>query len=236
VARKNDGSVLSRVLADKPAFHLNGATSWAARRGTLGFLNDSLRDDQFTLEVGVGASTVLFAAAGAWQTAISPDPGEHRLVREYCERSGIEHSWVTFIVGSSQEVPPTVLSRERGLDLGFIDGDQCYPAPVIDWFYIVRSLKPGGQLLFDGIVVPSAAQVFQYMEQADNWRLDKIFDNRAGLFTMLAPEGGLTTSVADVVPQAGQREPRVWLSDRTFRLLSGGNRRRATTSTSDSER
>jgi predicted O-methyltransferase YrrM len=198
-------------------------------------LSESLRDDEFTLEVGVGASTVLFAAAGAWHTAISPDPDEHRLVREYCERSGVDHSRVTSIVGSSKEVLPTVLSRQRGLDLGFIDGDHCYPAPVIDWFYIARSLKPGGQLLLDGIVIPSAAEVFRHMEQADNWRLDKILDNRAAVFTMLAPEGGLTTDVPDRVPQASRREPRAWMSDRTHRRLPGRSRRPATTGPSDSQ-
>jgi predicted O-methyltransferase YrrM len=179
--------VVVRLLADRPTFHFNGATRRGALPGALAFLAASVRDGDVTLEVGAGMSTVVFAAAGARHTAISPDPDEHRLIREYCDRAGIDHSRVRFIEGRSEDVLPAVFGQDRTLDLAFIDGAHSYPAPVTDWFYVTRSLKAGATLVMDCIYVPAVGQMFRHMQLEPNWRLDEILDDRTAAFTMLAP-------------------------------------------------
>jgi hypothetical protein len=181
--------IVQRVLADKPSFHKSGTARWDALPETLEAVRSCTRSGDVTLEVGVGVSTVVFAAAGARHTAVSPDPTEHELVREYCRRTGVDDSYLEFVVGLSDDVLPSLLSRDRTLDVALVDGAHSFPIPIIDWYYVARALKVGGKLLLDDIPVPAVGQVFRHMQLEPNWRLDGIFDNRAAAFTMLtAPE------------------------------------------------
>jgi predicted O-methyltransferase YrrM len=178
--------VVQRVLDDKPSFHRSGTARWDALPETLAAVSQSARPGNVTLEVGVGVSTVVFAAAGARHTAISPDPSEHELVREYCRKIGVDDSQLEFVGGLSDDVLPSLLSRERTLDVALVDGAHSFPIPVVDWYYVTRALKVGGKLLLDDIPVPVVAQVFRHMRLEPNWRLDGIFDDRAAAFTLLA--------------------------------------------------
>lgn len=179
--------VVQQLLNDKPTFHLGGEARWDALPGTLTAISRSVQPGYSTIETGVGASTVVFAACGASHTAISPDPEEHQLVREYCQRIGVDPGPIRFIVGLSDDVLPTLLGRDRLLDSAFIDGAHSYPFPEVDWHYITRSLKVGGTLLLDDVPIPSVADLFRHMSIEPNWRLDGIFDDRAARFTLLAP-------------------------------------------------
>lgn len=179
--------VVQRLMTDKPAFHLNGEARWDALPGTLRWIHDSVRTGHATIETGVGASTVVFAAAGAKHTAISPAPAEHERVREYCEAIGVDHSQVTFVDGLSDDVLPVMLGKSRTLDVAFIDGAHSFPYPEVDWYYITRSLKVGGKLMLDDIPIPAVAPVFRHMQLEPNWHLEGIFDDRTAAFTLLAP-------------------------------------------------
>lgn len=178
--------IVQRLLTDKPSFHLGGEARWDALPQTLAAIRRCAKHGDLTIEIGVGVSTIVFAASGATHTAISPDSAEHERVRAYCQRTGIDDSRIRFVVGLSDDVLPSLLSRERTLDLAFIDGAHSFPFPVMDWYYISRSLKIGGKLLMDDIPIPAAAQLFQHMRLEPNWRLDGIFDDRAAAFTLLA--------------------------------------------------
>ena len=129
----------------------------------------------------------MFAAAGATHTAVSPDRDEHQRVRDYCQRIGVDDTRINFIAGLSDDVLPSLLGRDRTLDVAFIDGAHSFPLPEVDWYYITRSLKIGGKLLMDDIPIPAVAPVFRHMTLEPNWRLDGIFDDRAAKFTLLAP-------------------------------------------------
>lgn len=179
--------IVQRLLTDKPSFHLRGEARWDALPETLEAIRRSARPGDSTIEIGVGVSTVVFAASGANHTAISPDRAEHQRVRDYCHRIGIDDSLLKFVVGLSDDVLPSLLGRDRTLDVAFIDGAHSFPLPVMDWYYVTRSLKIGGKLLMDDIPIPAAAQVFRHMRLEPNWRLDGIFDDRAAAFTLLAP-------------------------------------------------
>jgi hypothetical protein len=180
-------NVVERLLADRPTFHLAGEARWDAMPETLNAISRSVAQGDTTLEIGVGASTVVFAACGASHTAISPDPAEHESVRSYCQQAGIDDSKISFITGLSDDVLPALLSRDRTLDVAFVDGAHSFPFPVLDWYYVTRSLKVGGKLLIDDIPIPAAAQLFRHMRLEPNWRLDGVFDDRSAAFTMLAP-------------------------------------------------
>jgi predicted O-methyltransferase YrrM len=177
--------IVQRLLSDRPSFHRGGTRHWASLPETLHAILASVKRGDVTLETGVGASTVVFAAGGATHTAISPDPQEHQLVREYCQRIGVDDSRLTFIAGFSEDVLPSLLSRERTLDAAFIDGAHSFPFPEVDWCYITRSLKPGARLVLDDITIPSVEPVHRHMVLEPNWRLESVLDDRAAAFTLL---------------------------------------------------
>ena len=95
--------VVHRLTAERPAFHRNGAACRGALPAALALLAASVRDRDVTLEVGAGLSTVVFAAAGSRHTVISPDAAEHRLIREYCDRAGIDHSGVLRVIAGQTD-------------------------------------------------------------------------------------------------------------------------------------
>jgi predicted O-methyltransferase YrrM len=184
-ARQMD--VVALLEEDRPRFHQQGTAQWDSLPETLRLIQRLAPEGGgSTLETGCGASTVVFAASGASHTAISPDPDEHRRVREYCEQIGVDHSRLRLIVGLSDEVLPS-LPAERALDVAFIDGAHSFPYPAIDWYYVTRMLKIGGHLIFDDVPIPAVAPLFRHMKLEPNWRLDAILDNRAASFSLLAP-------------------------------------------------
>lgn len=179
--------IVKQLLTDKPSFHLGGELRWDALPETLEAIRKFARNAERTIETGVGASTVVFAAAGTHHTAISPAVAEHERVLEYCQKIGIDASRITFIEGLSDDILPSLLDRGRTLDMAFIDGAHSFPFPEVDWYYIARSLKVGGRMLLDDIPIPAIAYVFRHMSLEPNWRLEGIFDERAAAFTLLAP-------------------------------------------------
>lgn len=179
--------IVDQLLKDRPAFHLGGERVWNSLPQTLEAICKAVEQDHITLETGVGASTVVFAACGAYHTAISPDAEEHRRVVEYCHQIGVDTSRLTFIDGLSDDVLPSLLNRERTIDVAFIDGAHSFPFPEVDWFYVTRSLKVGGRLVMDDVPIPAVAPLFRHMQLERNWRFEGVLDNRAAAFTLLAP-------------------------------------------------
>jgi hypothetical protein len=182
--------VVDRLLRDRPFFHSKGTKRWDSLPGTLRAIHRSVQGGTQTLETGCGASTVVFAAQGARHTTISPDAEEHARVRDYLNQIGVDSSRLTFIVGLSDRVLPS-LCTERSLSTAFIDGAHGFPYPAVDWHYVTRALKIGGCLLMDDIPMPAVTWVFRYMRTDPSWRLDGILDDRAAAFTLTdepAPE------------------------------------------------
>jgi hypothetical protein len=180
-------NVVQQLLSDQPSFHLGGDAHWDCLPETLRAICTSVTEGDSTIETGVGASTVVFAAAGATHTAISPSADEHERVRHYCRRIGVNDSRINFVVGLSDDVLPSLLGRDRTLDVAFIDGAHSFPFPEVDWYYIARALKIGGRLVLDDVPIPAVAPLFRHMTLEPNWRLDGVFDDRSAGFTLLAP-------------------------------------------------
>jgi predicted O-methyltransferase YrrM len=182
----DDLDVVQRLLADRPSFHLGGQAHWYSLPETLQAISEAVRPGDSTVETGAGASTVVFAARGANHTVISPDGEEHRRIREYCLQIGVDTSGVAFIEGPSDDILPSHLGRDRSLDVAFIDGAHLFPFPEVDWHYISRSLKVGGKLFMDDIPIPAVAPLFRHMAREPSWQVDRVFDDRAAAFTLLA--------------------------------------------------
>jgi predicted O-methyltransferase YrrM len=177
--------VVERLLTDRPTFHDSGTARWDALPATIRALRRLVQPSDVTFEVGAGVSTVVFAAAGAHHTAVSADPSEHRLIREYCRKIGVDDAHLEFLTGFTDDVLPRHLTRERTLDVAMVDGGHSFPLPIVDWHYVARALKVGGKLLLDDVPVPAVKPTFQHMNLESCWRLEGIYDNRAAVFTLL---------------------------------------------------
>jgi hypothetical protein len=177
--------LVDKLIKEDPMFHVGGASRWNALPEILTTLAARVARGNRTVETGCGASTVIFANAGSDHTTISPDAREHELVRQYCERNGIDHTGVTFIDSSSDEVLPTLL-ESRVLDLAFIDGAHAFPFAILDWHYLSAHLKVGGTMVVDDIAIPAIAPLYRFMQAESWWRLDSRPDERAAMFTLVA--------------------------------------------------
>lgn len=176
---------VERLIEDKPIFHSGGTRIWNAMPATLELIARHVGAGDRTLETGAGASTVVFAAAGAQHHAISPFGDEHKRIAEYCADLGIATDGVTFVEGRSDRVLPGLLDSAR-YDLAFIDGMHSFPAPVVDFHYVEQLLRPGGVLLLDDVPIPAVAVAFRYMRSSPDWSFVEIVDDRAAVFRKLA--------------------------------------------------
>ena len=177
--------VIEQLTLDRPAFHGNGTVRWDCLPETLAAIERSVTAGARTLEIGCGASTVVFIAGGAHHTVVSPDADEHRRVVRYCEQRGIDTSRATFYAGYSDAILPQICT-ERVLDVAFIDGAHSFPYPEVDWHYISKAMKVGGVLMMDDVPIPAVAPLYRLMSMEPHWVPAGIFDGRAAAFTLVA--------------------------------------------------
>lgn len=173
--------VVERLVEDKPVFHSGGTRIWNAMPVTLELIARHVSPGDRTIETGAGASTVVFAAAGARHQAVSPFGDEHKRIAEYCADLGVPTDQLTFVEGRSDRVLPGLVDGER-FDLAFIDGMHSFPGPVVDYHYIEQILRPGGVLLLDDVPIPAVAVAFRYMRSSPDWAFVEIVDDRAAVF------------------------------------------------------
>jgi predicted O-methyltransferase YrrM len=176
---------VERLVEDKPVFHSGGTRIWNAMPGTLELIARHVSPGDRTVETGAGASTVVFAAAGAQHHAISPFGDEHKRIAAYCTDLGVPTDGVTFVEGPSDRVLPGLVGGPR-FDLAFIDGMHSFPAPVVDFHYVEQLLRPGGVLLLDDVPIPAVAIAFRYMRSSPDWAFVEIVDDRAAVFRKLS--------------------------------------------------
>jgi precorrin-6B methylase 2 len=177
--------IVDRLLRDKPIFHVHGTAQWDASPDTLRAIQRTVRDGSRTLEIGCGASTVVFVAAGARHTAISIEADEHERVRAYLRTIGVDDANFHSFVGWSDHILPAFDLKPRSLDIALIDGAHGFPYPIIDWHFVSAALKVGGKLLLDDIPIPAVACVFRFMRADLHWQLYQILENRTAVFTLL---------------------------------------------------
>jgi predicted O-methyltransferase YrrM len=180
--------VITALERERPSFHSSGTARWDASGGTLRLLAKHLAPGVRTLEVGVGATTAVFAAAGATHTMISPAGDEVSAVLDWCAAHAIGTDRLTFAVGLSQEVLPRL--REP-VDLALIDGAHGFPVPVLDFAHVRPLVRVGGVLVLDDVPIPSVALVHSFLVSDPAWQRLAVVDQRAAAFRRLEadPEG-----------------------------------------------
>ncbi len=186
-SRPNKFTILEEIASSQPAFHHDAGQEqvWSARRETLKCLAEVTQTNSRTVETGAGASTVIFVAAGANHTAISPMPREHRMVEQYCREHGIPTDRLEQIEGYSEEVLPAYYPKTP-FDVAFIDGKHSFPYPILDWHYLTNSLAVGGTLVLDDVRAPAVEVLCRIMLADAGWRLRSAPDGEAAVFTKVA--------------------------------------------------
>src|SRR5690348_7399874 len=113
-------SIVARLRAAPPSLHAGGTAFWGTSWGALRWLERHVTPGLRTFETGAGATTIVFAAAGAQHEAVTPAEDEVRRTTAECERLGVDLSRVRFHLGRSEDVLPRLDLRE--LDLVLIGG------------------------------------------------------------------------------------------------------------------
>lgn len=183
---------VAELLELRPTFHTDAEgrpISLQLSRAMLEFIEAHARADGCTLETGAGYSTVAFAITGVTHTAIQPDARQVRAIREFCEDHGINLDRVSFEVGPSDRILPSL--RCPPLDLALIDGLHGFPAPLIDWAYIAPLLRVGGLLIVDDTDIWTGGVLRDFLVAEPDWQLETELVPRAAVFRKTGAGAGM---------------------------------------------
>jgi hypothetical protein len=170
--------ITDSLRAQPPPLH-GGEEYWGLAWSALSWLEEHVTEEMATLEVGSGASTIVFAAAASQHEAITPDPSEETRIRKSCEERGIDSSRVTFRIGPSHDVLPAW--EPRPLDLVLIDGAHGFPYPVVDWWFIAPHVRVGGLVVLDDAYLPAVGSIVDFVRASPSWKLEPAASFRTAL-------------------------------------------------------
>jgi len=177
---------------------------------------DGLVDRQSrTLETGCGLSTALFAVRGTRHTCVTRFQEEVDRISAYLKAHDIDNGRITFVVGNSQDVLPSL--RIEPVDVVLIDGQHAFPIPFIDWYYCNQLLRTGGTMIVDDTQIWTGRILRQFLSAQPELRRSNDFFGRAASFQKLGH--------ADAEGWAGQ--PLVARRSRAPRLAERVRRRLA---------
>lgn len=177
--------VTDSLRRSPPGLH-GGGEYWGLAWDALGWLERTVEPGWETVETGAGASTIVFAAAGAHHEAVTPDPEEEALVRRATAALGIEVTNVTFRIGVSDIVLPTL--KTRPLDLVLIDGAHGFPYAILDWWFLSPRVKIGGHVLLDDAYLPGVSPIVDFVRASPAWRLEPAISFRTAHVVKLAAD------------------------------------------------
>ena len=180
-------SVCEEIRRSPPLAHGGGTAFFGLEWSALAWLERTLTPGMTTLETGCGASTIVFAAAGARHLTISPDAGEHRRVVEYCAEHAIASEGVRFIAEPSDAALMRSWTPEP-LDLVLIDGAHGFPFPALDWYLTASHLRVGGLVVLDDAYLPSVHVVVRFLRASTSWQQEPSIGYRTAAFRKLSPE------------------------------------------------
>jgi len=181
------GSVSEQIRRAPPLAHGGGTAFFGLEWEALRWLERTVTPAMTTLETGCGASTIIFAAAGAQHLTISPDAGEHERVLEYCARQGITTDNLRFIAQPS-DVALMGSWEPAPLDLVLIDGAHGFPFPALDWYLTAAHLRVGGLVVLDDAYLPSVHVVVRFLRASSSWQQERAIGYRTVAFRKVATE------------------------------------------------
>jgi predicted O-methyltransferase YrrM len=178
------GTLTDQLRREPPGLHAGGAEYWGLAWEALAWLEREVQPEMATLETGSGASTLVFAAAGAVHEAVTPSADEEARFRAQCESRGIDGSNVAFRLGLSHEVLPTLEPRE--LDLVLIDGAHGFPYPTLDWWLVAPRVRIGGRVLLDDAYMPPVRVLLDAMRASPAWEVEDAASFRTAVVRKVA--------------------------------------------------
>jgi len=161
----------AELIREPPLVHADGfgaPTTYQLATRVLEYLATVVQAGDATLETGEGVSTILCAMLGARHTCVTPNGDAVGRIRAYCDSHHISLDHVTFAMGLSEEVLPTL--GDAPLDLVVIDGSHSLPATFIDWYYAGRRLRVGGLVVVDDVQLWPCALLAEFLESEPMWR------------------------------------------------------------------
>ena len=178
--------LVAAVVADPPIVHPDAPGGvWSTDADCYQFIATHVGPQSRTIETGCGVSTAVFAARGARHTCVTPFVSETDAARGWCERHGVATDTVTFLIGSSVDVLPTL--EPVAYDLVLIDGEHHHPTPTLDWYYTARGLRQGAVVVVDDVQLPAPRLVADYMEGLSPFRTMARTEKWAALELALEP-------------------------------------------------
>ena len=177
------GPLTDQLRREPPGLHAGGEEYWGLAWEALAWLEREVRPGMATLETGSGASTLVLAAAGADHVAVTPAADEEERFRAECARRGIDGSRVSFRIGLSHEVLPTL---DGPLDLVLIDGAHGFPYPVLDWWHVASRLNVGGRMLIDDAYMPPVRALVDALRAQPHWELEEAASFRTAVVRKVA--------------------------------------------------
>jgi len=209
------------IIADPPIVHPEAPGGvWSTDADCYEFIAAHVDAGSRTIETGCGISTAVFAMQGARHICVTPFAAEADATRGWCERHGISTENLTFLIGSSVDVLPTL--DQTAYDLVLIDGEHQHPTPTVDWYYTARALTRGAIVVVDDVQLPAPRLVADYMEGLSPFRTLKRTAKWAALELAADPPPATewTLPVAGTVLVPGGRFER--LGRRLDRVLRRG--------------
>jgi predicted O-methyltransferase YrrM len=167
-----DRTTVDDIVARPPEPHDDSGhlVSWRLEDSALQYLDSLARPGLRTLEVGVGASTMVLAAQRCQHLAITASASEVRRLRAYASQRAIALDTVEFRVGRSQDVLPTL--DHHGVDLAVVDGEHAFPLPIVDWLFAAERLRVGGIMLIDDVQIWTGSVLRAFLGDEPGWSLE----------------------------------------------------------------
>lgn len=165
-----EGSLAAQLKAKPPPLHASGATCAGLHWAALEWLERTAQPGWATLETGAGMSTMVFAARGTEHEALTPAADEADRITDECRRRGISTERVRFRIGPSHEVLASW--QPRTLDLVLLDGAHGFPYPVLDWWYVMPHLRPGGLVVLDDAYMSAVSALVEFLRSRPAWRIE----------------------------------------------------------------
>lgn len=198
-----------------PQVHRGGSHTFHIAKQTAHAIDNVVNAQSRTLETGCGLSTALFALRGTRHTCVTRFQEEVDRLCAYLDAHDIDRSGITFVVGRSQEVLPSL--RIEPVDFVLIDGQHAFPIPFLDWYYCNQLLRISGTLIVDDTQIWTGRVLRQFLSAAPEWRPVNDFFGRAASFEKLG----------HVEAEGWAQQPLVARRSRAPRLVERARRRLA---------
>lgn len=165
------------LVGKKPgihAWHPGELSFFSLPEDVLDYIASLTDQSTWSLETGLGASTIVFTARQGHHICITPATDEIERISSFFAENGVSTDRLAFEPDYSELALPRM--ELHSLDVVLIDGRHGFPAPMIDWYYTCRHLKVGGILIVDDIDLWPVQLLIEYLSSSPAWKVDRTFN------------------------------------------------------------